>query len=176
MPLRDRSINFACTNNRIDLNRINQVSRLHSGNVYVSNRRGAVGWNNSFSRSDVCASGVVERWCYSSRAPAWPCGCPLSAGTSTVNGKFTPERFSWSQLKPGFGHIARQPQACQYLMLIVMVCLRKRVGDWPSQFTTRCWVIPITGVVQETVISCIHLTCLETYIVCVFWGTDWCRK
>lgn len=176
MPLRDRSINFACTNNRIDY-----TGSIKSAGFTQAMSTLAVG--EVLEGETACSPNPMpvpaawwRGWCDSSQAPAWPCSCPLSAGTSTVNGKFTSEMFSWSQLKSGCGHIPRWPQACQYLMLIIMVCLKKGVGHWPSQFTTKCWVIPMTGVVQETVTSCIYLTCLETYIVCVFWGTDWCRK
>jgi len=121
MPLRARSINSARTDIRIDWNRINQASRLPSESICLSNRSSAAGWNGLCSRSDVCASGMMERGHYSRQAPAWPHGCPLSAETSTVNGKFTSEMFSWSELKHGCGHIPRWPQACQYLMRIVMV-------------------------------------------------------
>lgn len=132
MPLRARSINFACTNNRIDLNRINQVSRIHWGNFYVSSRSSTAGWNGLCWGAGVCAGNVVERRCDFSRAPTWPHSCPLPAGTSTVNGKFASEMFSWSDLKHGCGHIPRWPQAWQYLVCIVMVCLRKGVGDQSS--------------------------------------------
>lgn len=178
MPLRARSINFACTNNQIDLNRINQVSRIHQGNFYISSKSSAVGWNGLCWAADVHASSMVERRRYSGRAPTWPHSCPLlPAGTSTVNGKFTSEMFSGSQLKHGRGHIPRWSQACQYLMRIVTVYLRKEVGDWSSQFTTtKYWVIPKTRLVQETATSYIHVTGLKTYTVCVFQGTDWCRK
>lgn len=135
MPLRARSINFARTNNHVNLNRINQVHRIHSGNIYISSRSSTVGWNSLCWGPNVRASGMVERGHYASRAPIWLHSCPLSAGTSTVDGKFSSETFSCSQLKHGCEHIPRWPQACQYLMHIVTVYRRKKVGDWSSQFT-----------------------------------------
>lgn len=145
MPLRGRSVYFIHTNNCIDLNKINQDSRILPGSAHVSSS--AVRW-------------AAHAWGPMS-APAARCGeviispslllvpvviSQLSAGTSIVDGKFTSEVYSWSESKHECGHIPSWPQACQYLVYIILVYLRKENRDWSSQFT-RCWIVPITGFV-----------------------------
>lgn len=176
MPLRARSGYFIHTNNCIDLNRINQVSRILPGDVCVSRRSGAAGRSSLCSGPRARTGGVVQGGRYFSWAPAWPHGCQLLAGTSTVNGKFTSEMFSWSQPKHECRHIPGWPRAQQYCVCVAMAYLGKAVGDQYSQFTTNWRVVPMTGLTQERVSSCIHLTCLKACTLRVFWGADWCRK
>lgn len=103
MPLRASSINFVGTNNHIDSNRINLVSKIESGHIYNSKGSSTVGGNSLCWGPKIHASSVVERRCYSSQDLAWPHSCLLAAGTNTVTGKFSPETFSQSQWRQGCG-------------------------------------------------------------------------
>lgn len=53
---------------------------------------------------------------------------------------------------------------------------KEETGDQSLQFTTKSWVIPMAALTQETDMCYKSLSCLETSVVCVFWGSDWCRK
>ena len=168
MPLGTSSISFVRTNNPIDLNGINQVSRIQSGNVHISNRSSTVGGNSLCWGPRIRASVTVERRCYSSQAPAWPHSCPLAAGTSTGTGKFTSETFSQSQLKQGCGHIRSWPQSLPVSAHASSWFSREKTGDQSLQFTTKSWVIAMAGLAQETDVLYILKLLRNLYCVCIW--------
>jgi len=127
MPLRARSVYFIHTNNCIDLNKINQASRILPGSVRVSSSavgRAARAWGPMSAPAARCREVIIS----ANLLLAPVVISQLSAETSIVDGKFTSEVYSWSRSEHERGHIPRWPQACQYLMYIILVYLRKENG------------------------------------------------